>query len=95
VLDSPSTQATRRTFGSSGTRWFKNKQTGPFLVIHNSPGKHWKTNHGSLTLNLQSLIEDFHQAVDDLGELLRSSDEMRELAARELDGRTVRLVPIE
>ena len=72
----------------------KNKQTGPFLVIHNSPVAHWKTNHGILTLDLQSLIEDFREAVDNLGALLRSTDEMRELAARELDGRTVKLVPI-
>jgi hypothetical protein len=72
----------------------KNKQTGPFLVMHNSPSEHWKTNHGILTLNLQSLIEDFREAVDNLGALLRSTDEMRDLAAAELAGRTVRLVPI-
>jgi len=40
------------------------------------------------------LIEDFHRAVDNLGELLRSSDEMRALAAHELAGRTIRLVQI-
>ncbi len=63
-------------------------------MIHNQPGEHWELNHGMLTLNLQSVIDDFRWAVDTLGELLRSTDEMRELAAAELAGRTIRLIPI-
>jgi hypothetical protein len=72
----------------------KNKQTGPFLVIHNTPGKHWKIEQGARVLDLQSLVADYREAVDNLAPLLRSSPEMQALASAELAGRTVRLITI-
>jgi hypothetical protein len=72
----------------------KNKQTGPFLLIHNTPAKHWKIERGARVLDLQSLVADYREAVDNLAPLLRSSLEMKALATAELAGRTVRLVTI-
>jgi hypothetical protein len=39
----------------------KNKQTGPFLLIHNAPSKHWKIERGARVLDLQSLVAGLPQ----------------------------------
>ena len=72
----------------------KNKQTGAFMLIHNNRGEHLERHDGHVLLDLQGLIADFRAAVDNLGEHLRSTPQLRELARVELEGRTVRLKPI-
>lgn len=73
----------------------KNKQTGPFMLTHNHPENHLGTNNRKIVLlDLHGLISDFYEAVDNLGDLLRSTPEMRALASLELGGRTIRLITV-
>jgi hypothetical protein len=75
----------------------KNKQTATFVLIHSNPQSHPGTdNNGTIVLlDLHGLIADFYAAVDNLGELLRSTPEMRALASSELAARTIRLIPVQ
>jgi hypothetical protein len=73
----------------------KDKQTRGFGLTHNSPGSHWRlTEAGHPTLDLGSLIADYREAVDNLGELLRASPTLRGVARAELEKRTVVTVPM-
>lgn len=73
----------------------KEKRTGPFALINGVPDAHLlPAADGRPTLNLESLIADFRDAVDDLAEILRASVEMRQLAADELARRTVSIAPM-
>ncbi|HJX46712.1 MAG TPA: hypothetical protein VJ375_02615 [Gaiellaceae bacterium] len=68
----------------------KDKRTGPFVLIHNSPGDHLQPSaDGRSMLNLESLIDDFRAAVDDLAGILRASTVMRAVAASEVALRQV------
>jgi hypothetical protein len=64
----------------------KEKTTGSFVLIHNTPGMHLPS---AGVLNLEGLIADFQEAVDSLGAGLRKSPEMRQVAAIEIQRRQV------
>jgi len=72
------------------TMFVKEKRTAGFVLVHDRPDEHLAPGvDGRPKLNLQSLIADFRLAVDQLGPILRASDELRQLAADEVARRTV------
>lgn len=68
----------------------KEKRTARFVLTHGRPDDHLVPGRdGRPTLNLESLIADFRAAVDELGPVLRGTDELRQRAAVEVSLRGV------
>jgi hypothetical protein len=66
----------------------KDRRTGPFKLIHGAPELHLTlADDGRPILNLESLIEDYRVAVDDLGKLWASTPELQAIAVEELAAR--------
>lgn len=63
----------------------KEKRTARFVLTHGQPDDHLvPAADGRPRLNLESLVADFRSAVDELGPVLRRTDELRERAADEV-----------
>lgn len=68
----------------------KEKRTDRFVLTHGQPDDHLiPAADGRPTLNLESLVADFRSAVDELGPVLRRTDELRRRAAAEVERSTV------
>ena len=71
------------------------RTTSGVALTHFEPDRHLvRFPDGLLIINLESLMDDFRVAVHDLGDYLRSSPELRELARAELEQREMRVVVI-
>jgi hypothetical protein len=71
------------------------RQTTPIAFVHKAREAHWTlATSGERILDLDGLIDDFRAAVGELGELLRSSEELCKRARDELALRRVRQVEL-
>lgn len=72
----------------------KESRTGPFSLVHRLPDQHLRiAADGRRILNLESLIEDFRAAVDEMAAAWKTNNEAERLEG-ELARRTVRIVPL-